>query len=160
MPPSWPLAYLWGHPCSVHHSHALSQLRGLSSWASSSPPCNWLWQPHTWQQWGRWPGSSVRRCVVLQQREAQGEEQESPRATDWWYRSVSQPICHICPCHLESTWWLGSSTGHHLEICGLPWATFTCFSSKGILCRIERMRLVLSYKADFNYLKVFSVFLK
>lgn len=136
MPPLWTLAYLWGHPCTGRRSRALSQFRGLSSWASSPPPCNWLWQPHTWQRWGRWRGSSVHRCADLQQREAQGEGRESPRATDSWSRSVSQQICHQCPCHLESTWWLGSCTGHHLQICGQPWATFTCFFSKCTLCEI------------------------
>lgn len=27
---------------------------------------------------------------------------ESPPACDWWYGSVSEPICHICPCHFAS----------------------------------------------------------
>lgn len=159
MPPLWTLAYLWGHPCTGRRSRALSQFRGLSSWASSPPPCNWLWQPHTWQRWGRWRGSSVHRCADLQQREAQGEGQESPRATDSWSRSVSQQICHQCPCHLESTWWLGSCTqgticrsvvnpGQHLPA-----------SSASVRC-VRLLGLVLSYRADTNYREVLNLFLK
>ena len=50
------------------------------------------------------------------------EEVTQPPAPDWWYGSVSEPICHICPCHFESAegllwpheqpqWPLGLSTG-------------------------------------------------
>lgn len=36
--------------------------------------------------WGGWAGGG----------------RESPPACDWWYGSVSEPICHICPCHFAS----------------------------------------------------------
>lgn len=116
--PAGAFAYLWAHPYTVHRSHALSLSGGLSSWANSWPPCNWPWQPHTWQRWEQWQGSSVRHCVVLQREKASEEGQESPQATDWWYRSVSPEIGHICPCHVGYAWWLVSSTGHDLEIHG------------------------------------------
>lgn len=80
---------------------------GLPSSVGTPLQCNWLWQPHTWQQWGRWRGSFEHCCVVLQRGDrTRAGGCESPRACDWWYGSVSEPICHICPCHFASVRWL------------------------------------------------------
>lgn len=108
--------YLLERLCNVRRRRA--QCRSLDLSSSASPPlqCNWLWQRHTWQQWERWQGSFEHRCAVLQQRTESKEGHESPQATDLWYGSVSQPICHICPCHSRYTWWLARSYPNYLKI--------------------------------------------
>lgn len=91
--------------CCVNPSSFLFE--GLPSSVGAPLQCNWLWQPHTWQQWGRWRGSFEHCCVVLQRGDrTRAGGCESPRACDWWYGSVSEPICHICPCHFASVRWL------------------------------------------------------
>lgn len=62
----WEGTHLLRHPCSARRTRAPSRWPGLSSWASTALQRNWPWQRRTWQQWGRWRGSSVRRCAVLQ----------------------------------------------------------------------------------------------
>uniref|UniRef100_A0AAV2JXN1 Uncharacterized protein n=1 Tax=Knipowitschia caucasica TaxID=637954 RepID=A0AAV2JXN1_KNICA len=64
--------------------------------------CNALWQPHTCSGAGHsevhW-SIGVLSCSGGQER-AGGRD--SPPACDWWYGSVSEPICHVCPCHFAS----------------------------------------------------------
>lgn len=66
--------HLLGRPCSAPRTRAPSRWPGLSSWASAALQRNWRWQRRTWQQWGRWRGSSVRRCAVLQQGRDRGKD--------------------------------------------------------------------------------------
>lgn len=99
--------YLWSNPCSMLYGPSSFLSEGLPSRLGTPLQYNWLWQPHTWQQWGRWWGSFEHCCVVLQRGDrTRAGGCESPRACDWWYGSVSEPICHICPCHIASVRWL------------------------------------------------------
>lgn len=100
----------------MRRRRALCRSADLSSSASVQLQYNWLWQPRTWQQWERWRGSSEHRCVVLQRRAQSREGHESPQATNLCYGSVSKPICHSCPCHTQSAWWLAGSHMDYLKI--------------------------------------------
>lgn len=99
--------YLQPHPRSVLHGPSPTPSEALPPSRGAPLQCNWLWQPHTWQQCGWWRGSFEHRRVVLQRGDRTSAGGcESPRACDWWYGSVSEPICHICPCHFASARWL------------------------------------------------------
>lgn len=60
---------------------------------------NPLWQPHTCSM-PRFSGASA--CCPAAGGQEWAGGRDSPPACDWWYGSVSQPICHICPCHFGS----------------------------------------------------------
>lgn len=88
---------------SVLRSPSPSAAKALPSAVGAALQCNRPWQAHTWQQSEWWRGSFEHRGVVLQRGDGtRAGGCDSPPACDWWYGSVSEPICHICPCHFAS----------------------------------------------------------
>lgn len=104
--------YLFEHPCTLLHKPGSSRSLDPSSSASAPLQCNWLWQPHTWQQWGRWQGSFVHHCAVLQQGGGVGWGHNHRRtgvtSSHWFvvWKGVRTNLSHLSLSH-----WIAMTAG-------------------------------------------------
>lgn len=102
--------YLFEHPCTLLRKPGSSRSLDPSSSASAPLQCNWLWQPHTWQQWGRWQGSFVHHCAVLQRRVGWGAQYRRTGVTSshWFvvWKGVRTNLSHLSLSH-----WIAMTAG-------------------------------------------------